>query len=91
MSEYTIISSETGTDSLGTPFASVCVTSADGNLYAQHSSFSRGGCLHAGFVMLRNFKTGTSKEIDITSYASDSEHHCRYLVGLAEKHLGGAR
>lgn len=91
MSEYTIISSETGTDSLGTPFAEVCVVSSDRRLYAIHTSYSRGGCLHAGFAVFRNLKTGASKEIDLTSYAGSEDYHCKGLLSLAEKHVGGAR
>lgn len=84
-----LVSYEEGTDSLGTPCSHVAVTSGD--LYAQHSSFSRGGCLQAGTVVVRNFRTGAMHEIDVTSRASDSEAHLRYLLGLAEKHVGGAR
>lgn len=70
---------------------SVTVMDDAGVLYACHSSFSRGGCLNVGWAVLRNFKTGASKEVDLTSRATDSEAHLRYLLSLAEKHLGGGR
>lgn len=72
--------------------ATVTVVDRDRGLYACHSSFLRGGCLYAGTVTLRNFRAefGGAREVDITSWASDSESHQRYLIGLAEKHVGSA-
>lgn len=69
--------------------ATVTVVDRQRGLYACHSSFRRGGCLYAGTVTLRNLKAeiGGAKEIDITSRATDSEAHQRYLIGLAEKHV----
>lgn len=77
-----------GVDRFGTKTAHVAVTDDDGVLYANHSSFLRGGCLYSGFVVLRNLKTSAYKEVEITSWASDSEGHLTYLLGLAEKHVG---
>lgn len=84
-----VIAYHEGRDGLGTEYADVAFTTDDGMLYAQHSSFRRGGCLYAGTVVVRNFKTGTSREIDVTSRATDSAEHGAYLLGLAAKHLGG--
>lgn len=77
-----------GLDELGTPMAAVGV--ADGDLIATHSSFSRGGCLSAGTVYLRNWRTGAHHEVDVTSWASATDAHVRYLLGLAERHVGAA-
>jgi hypothetical protein len=41
-------------------------------------------------VYLRNVRTGRRHEVDLTSWASDSEAHATYLIGLAERHVGGA-
>jgi hypothetical protein len=87
-----VIEFSEGVDALGTETAHVAVV--DGNLYAAHTSFRRGGCLYAGTVVLRNFSPHApvgAKEIDVTSRASDSEAHVRYLLGLAERHVGGVR
>lgn len=78
-----------GRDGLGTETANVSVMSADGNLYATHTSFRRGGCLYAGFVTVWNVATGKGHELDVTSRASDEETHLRYLIGLAQKHVAG--
>lgn len=78
-----------GVDAFGTETANVAVTSGD--LYAQHSSFRRGGCLYAGTIVVRNlspYAKVAAKEIDVTSRASDSESHLRYMISLAEKHVG---
>lgn len=78
-----------GTDDLGTPTASVGVTDGpDGRFIATHTSFLRGGCLYAGVVYLRNWRTGAAKEIDVTSRAIDTPEHARYLISLAAKHVG---
>lgn len=80
-----------GTDELGSETATVTVT--DGDLYATHTSFRRGGCLYAGTVVVRNlgpYAPAASHEIDVTSRASDHESHLRYLIGLAEKHVGAS-
>ena len=79
-----------GLDELGTEFANVAVTAGD--LYAQHTSYRRGGCLYAGTVVVRNFAPGATvaaKEIDVTSRASDTPEHLGYLLSLAAKHVGG--
>lgn len=80
---------EEGLDSFGTEFAEVMVE-RDG-LYALHTSYRRGGCLYAGTVVLRNLRPGApaaSKDIDITSRASDTPEHVAYLLGLAARHVG---
>lgn len=59
-----------------------------GDFIVTHTSFRRGGCLHAGTAVLRNWRTGGYYEVDITSEASDRDTHVRYLLGLAEKHVG---
>lgn len=85
------VSHDEGTDGLGTPFATVSVTDGPtGSFTVTHSSFRRGGCLYAGFAMLRNTKTGASREVDITSWASDTDDHAVYLLSLAAKHVGAA-
>lgn len=78
-------------DEMGSNAATVTVVDRDRGLYACHSSFRRGGCLYAGTVTLRNLRVevGGRKEFEITSRASDSEAHVRYLIGLAEKHVAG--
>jgi hypothetical protein len=88
MTETQITYRSEGVDSLGTPTATVGVSRGD--LIATHTSFSRGGCLAAGTVYLRNVRTGRRHEVDLTSWASDSEAHATYLIGLAERHVGGA-
>lgn len=75
-----------GVDGLGTQTATVGVSSGD--FIATHTSFRRGGCLYAGTVYLRNWRTLTHHEVDVTSRASDSPEHLRYLLSLAEKHVG---
>ena len=81
------ITTSTDTDRLnGDTINHVLVS--DGELVAYHSSYPRGGCLYAGFVTLRNTTTGAAKEIDITSFASGTDTHAAYLIGLARKHVG---
>lgn len=77
---------EDGVDEFGTERNAVGVSCGD--LVATHTSFRRGGCLYAGFAYLRNVRTGAHKEVDLTSRASDTPEHVRYLIGLAEKHVG---
>ena len=84
-----VIGFSEGVDGFGTEVADVAVVSGD--LYAQHSSFRRGGCLYAGTVILRNlspYAKVAAKELDVTSRASDSPEHLEYLIGLATKHVG---
>lgn len=84
-----IIEYREGVDDLGTPYSHVALTYGD--LYACHTSFRRGGCLYAGTVVLRNFSPRAARdayEVDITSWASDSDAHVAYLISLAKKHVG---
>lgn len=58
------------------------------DLSVEHDSYPRGGCLAAGTALLRNTMTGAAREVDLTSWASDSPEHVNYLLGLAVKHVG---
>jgi hypothetical protein len=71
--------------------AQVAVMDDDGVLYASHASLSRDGDVFSGWVVLRNLKTGVRKEADLMCEATNTEAHLRYLLSLAETHVGGTR